>query len=99
MTANVNASRGLEGKRATRLSGRSASHRLSLGRKNVRVPRRVLFDAERSKYFLFLGDGAHFDGDEPPGYQDARPASARFPRHLGLMVGRAVSNSYPATLI
>jgi hypothetical protein len=54
------------------------------------VPRRVLFDAQRSKFFLFLGDGAPFDGDKTPGCQDARPAFARFSRHLGLMVGRAV---------
>ena len=48
----------------------------------------MLLDAEGSKYFLFLDDGARFDGDEPPGCKVARPASARFSRHLGLMGGK-----------
>ena len=50
----------------------------------------MLLDAEGSKYFLFLDDGARFDGDEPPGCKVARPAFARFSRHLGLMGGRGV---------
>ena len=53
----------------------------------------MLLDAEGSKYFLFLDDGARFDGDEPPGCKVARPAFARFSRHLGLMGGRAVERT------
>ena len=58
----------------------------------------MLLDAEGSKYFLFLDDGARFDGDEPPGCKVARPAFARFSRHLGLMGGRAVIDRYWYTL-
>jgi hypothetical protein len=38
-----------------------------------RVPGQVLCDADRLECLLFSGHDPHFEGDEPPGLQTARP--------------------------